>query len=136
MLLMSRGKLYYIFAIPSLRFHLNILILFVIFRYEKQLKEFKEKGYYMMEGGIKSTDMADPKKKKEKSESKPSGEKKRSSSVAVAGKGKAAAADKKGGKAAASGKKKETKKSDDDLDIEASEGADQDHHSEELEASD
>lgn len=26
-------------------------------RYEKQLKEFKEKGYYMMEGGVKSTDL-------------------------------------------------------------------------------
>jgi hypothetical protein len=109
MLLMSRGKLYYICAITSVCFHI-LVVSFSIFhyRYEKQLKEFKEKGYYTMEGGIKSTDMADPKKKKEKSESKPSGEKKRSSSVAVAGKGKAAAADKKGGKVAASGKKKET----------------------------
>ena len=90
----------------------------------------------MLEGGIKSTDLADPKKKKEKSESKPAGNKKRSSSAGLAGKGKATAektADKKAGKAAAA-KNKVSKKSEDDLDIEQSESGDQ--HSEELEASD
>ena len=100
-------------------------------RYEKQLKEWKEKGYYMMEGGIKSTDAVDSKKKKkEKAESKPDKDKKRSSSAAVAKGKKEPASDKKG--KAAAGKKKETKKSDDDLDIEGS----GDHNSEELEASD
>ena len=57
-------------------------------RYEKQLDEYKRKGYYLMEGGIKSTDLADPKKRKEKSDSEPDVKNKRSSSAAVAGKAK------------------------------------------------
>jgi hypothetical protein len=57
-------------------------------RYEKQLDEYKRKGYYLMEGGIKSTDLADPKKRKEKSDSEPDPKNKRSSSAAVAGKAK------------------------------------------------
>ena len=38
-----------------------------------------------MEGGIKSSDLADPKKKKEKSDSKPSGIKIRSSNDGISG---------------------------------------------------
>ena len=52
-----------------------------IIRYEKQLKEWTKKGYYLMEGGIKSTELANPKKKKEKYESKFYGKKKRSTSA-------------------------------------------------------
>lgn len=121
---------------PLLLCFFFLIHIFLTFsRHEKQLKEWKEKGYYTMEGGVKSTDMASPKKKKEKSETKPKADKKRSSSAAVAGKGKATAGDKKAGKTAAaagSGKKKETKKSEDDLDIESA----GEHQSEDLEASD
>ena len=40
-------------------------------RYEKQLTEWKAKGYYLMEDGMKSSELAPRYKKKEKAESKP-----------------------------------------------------------------
>ncbi len=95
------------------------------------MKEFKEKGYFIMADGTKSSDHAPKKKKKAKSDVKPTGKK---SESGIKGKKPAAAkadAPKGGAKkgAAAAGK---SKKSEDDLDIESEES----HRSEELEASD
>ena len=47
-----------------------------VIRYEKQLMELKQKGFYLMEGGIKSTELECPRNKKEKSQSKPDRNKK------------------------------------------------------------
>ena len=81
------------------------------------MKELKDKGYFIMADGTKSSDYEDAgKKKKAKSETKPG--KKRVSAVSV---GKTA----KTAKPAKANKKEETKvaksskKSDDDLDIES-----------------
>lgn len=40
-------------------------------RYEKQMKEWKQKGFYLLDDGTKSTEFALPKKKKMKADSKP-----------------------------------------------------------------
>jgi hypothetical protein len=91
------------------------------------MKDLKDKGYFTMADGTKSTDHEDPaKKKKAKSETKPGN--KRTSAVS-AGKAKSAGRPKKDLSTAKKGGK--SMKSDDDLDIE-SEKSDE----EALEASD
>ena len=88
-------------------------------RYAKQLKELKDKGYFMMADGTKSSDHEDPaKKKKAKSETKPG--KKRSSAVSDKKAKSAKPAPAKAGKAS----KKDSEGSEDgDLDIESEEAS-------------
>ena len=104
--------MFYCFILFAFAFAIKIILIIIFIRYEKQLKELKEKGYYTMADGTKSTDFEDAgKKKKAKSETKPG--KKRASALT---------AGKKSSSKAAAGKKaaaKNTKKSDDDLDIES-----------------
>jgi hypothetical protein len=93
----------------------------VLCSYEKQLKELKDKGYFIMDDGTKSSEHKDPaKKKKTASEAKPG--KKRASSAGKAAKASKAGAKEK--KAPTSAKKvgrpAKSKKSEDDLDIEES----------------
>ena len=91
------------------------------------MKELKDKGYFIMKDGSKSSDHEVPVKQKKKAagDAKPTGKKSEPKIKAAKGKKEAPAA-KKGGA-------KETKKSEDDLDIESEEGSNQ---SEALEASD
>lgn len=93
-------------------------------RYEKQLKELKDKGYFIMADGTKSSDhVVASKKRKAKSETKPGN--KRGSAVSAAGKKGAEGKAKKGANA-------KSKKSDDDLDIESEEES---HKSDDIEES-
>ncbi len=93
------------------------------------MKELKDKGYFTLEDGTKSTDIEPkPAKKKSKGDAKPSA-KKSESGIKAKKSAKSDGAAKKGGAGAA-----KSKKSDDDLDIES--GDDGDHKSESLEASD
>ena len=84
------------------------------FSHEKQVNELKEKGYFIMADGTKSTDVVVAKKKKVKSETKAGG--KRESAIA---KDKPKAAPPKEKKKPAP--KKEV--SEDDLDIEGDSGS-------------
>eukprot|EP00347_Sterkiella_histriomuscorum_P007433 403348940 len=94
-------------------------------RYEKQLKDLKDKGYFMMSDGTKSTDHEVPNKKKrakstDKKRGKSSTGKRKSVMDKSTDKGK------KGKGIAASGKKSTKKSDDEDLDIESGSGNDDD----------
>ena len=117
----------------SLKFHnycINSSDLFRILinyssRYEKQLKDLKDKGYFMMSDGTKSTDHEVPNKKKrakstDKKRGKSSTGKRKSVMDKSTDKGK------KGKGVAASGKKSTKKSDDEDLDIESGSGNDDD----------
>lgn len=82
-------------------------------RYDKQLAELKDKGYFTMADGTRSDEVDEPgKKKKAKSESTKTGKKRQS---AMGAKKEAAS-----GKKQATGAKKGAKsKDEDDLDIES-----------------
>jgi hypothetical protein len=88
------------------------LIIKSSYRHEKQLKELKDKGYFIMADGTKSSEHAVAGKKKKGSRSAKKEHKKRGLGAALNEK-----SGEKGKKAAAKGGK--TKKSEDDLDIES-----------------
>jgi hypothetical protein len=99
-------------------------------RYEAQMKEFKEKGYYTMEDGTKSTDVQIGAKKKraERSEQKPSGKRK-----SAMDKSKSA---KKGGSAKKPAKNTKKTEQSDELDIESEEESANNEESQQVEDSD
>lgn len=108
----------------------------LLYRYEKQCKQLKEKGYFTMADGTKSTDHEVPAKKKAKSETKP-GKKRTSGASDSAAKekkkpGRKPSAQKKSSDAKAD-KKKDKKEEDsaDDLDIQS-----EDASADNIEASD